>query len=73
MKKQNEFYCWYSPKQAKVVGEVIYLIDGINKKVTVVSNSLDHGCLFDDLVFLGRGTFIERLTKGVYHGQTVER
>jgi len=46
---------WYSAKQKKLIQKEIYYYNMKDKivAVTTVANSMDHGCKFDDMVYMG--------------------
>jgi hypothetical protein len=67
MTSKPKLYGWYSPKQAKRGGRVLYsLPDSPSTQiVTHITRTPDHGTEFDDIRFLGEvGEFIERLDWG---------
>ena len=46
---------WYSEKQKKLIEKEIWYFNmkGEIVVVTTVSHSMDHGCKFDDIVYMG--------------------
>ena len=46
---------WYSVKQKEITQKEIYYYNIKDKvvAVTTVANSMDHGCRFDDMVYMG--------------------
>lgn len=64
--KDNEFYFWYSPKMAVASREIyttdnkyiaFYKTENGEVEVTVVTKTPNSGCNWDDMQFLGVGTF----------------
>ena len=47
---------WYSEKQKEITHKEIYYYNMKDQVVvvTTVANSMDHGCKFDDMVYMGR-------------------
>lgn len=54
-RETNYAYFWYSHKQAIVSGYNSVIIAGKRVKYTCMSNTMDHGCKWDDMVCLGIG------------------
>lgn len=46
---------WYSDKQLKCTGKLFIYKDlkGNQVKLTMVSNTLEHGCKYDDITYVG--------------------
>lgn len=54
-RQQSTYHAWYSPKQAELWGTVQYRkFNGQPVIASVVSATLDHGCMWDDLKYRGR-------------------
>lgn len=50
----KKLHAWYSVKMAKVNGTFLYRKeDGEIVKGTIATNTMEHGCLWDDMVHLG--------------------
>ena len=60
-------HCWFSQKmwEQNTCGlhplRIYYDIAGQRTEVTVVSETMDHGCGWDDIVYLGQGTWIQTI------------
>ena len=67
MTSKPKLYGWYSPKQAKRSGRILYSLPDSpsNQIVSHVTCVPKHGTDYDDIRFLGEiGEFIERLDWG---------
>lgn len=62
----KNYHFWYSEKQAAVLGvrwsgdkmPINYAtIDGKTVAYTTGSQTMDHGCFFDDMQYLGQGDY----------------
>lgn len=62
----KNYHFWYSEKQANVLGVECSLdkmpinyatIDGETVAYTICSQTMNHGCLFDDMQYLGQGDY----------------
>lgn len=62
----KNYHFWYSEKQANVLGvrwseekqRINYAyIDGKTVVYTTCAQTMDHGCAFDDMQYLGQGNY----------------
>lgn len=56
--KKEILHCWYSEEQAKAGGTAIYLIDGKEQDVSMATLGKSHSPLWDDMQYLGMGTYV---------------
>lgn len=58
MSEQKEFHCWFSKKMCGTMkGEIYYHINGVPTAVTLATTEKNHECTWDDMEYLGVGTF----------------
>lgn len=66
-------HAWYSPQMAKHCGTAIYAReDGSEVHVTVVNQTPNHGCKWDDLEYIGEVShWVRRGLKGEWDFQKI--
>jgi hypothetical protein len=59
-------HAWYSARQGRLMGIVLYKnAQGETVEATIVSRTMDHGCKWDDMVYLGEVVeYVGRKTDG---------
>lgn len=70
MNKPRTIYGFFSATQARLTGTKRYrTVDGRTVELTLVSETEDHGCMWDDVIFVGEVAedgFVEQASKGEF-------